>query len=163
MSIYIGIDNGVTGSIGIIKGSRHYLFKTPCFMEQNYTKAKGNISRIDHIALHDILEPYCLQHPKVYLERPMVNPKRFKATVSALRALESTLIVVETLEIPHEYIDSKQWQKELLPKGVKGAPELKKASLDIGCRLFPKLKKEIVKQGDADGLLIAEYLRRMNR
>ncbi len=157
--IYIGIDNGVTGSIGIITENKNALFwKTPCFMEQSYTKAKGNISRIDHGKLYKLLSGYT--NPKVYLERPMVNPMRFKSSVSAIRALESTLIVVETLEMPHEYIDSKQWQKELLPKGVKGAPELKKASLDIGCRLFPKLKKDIIKHGDADGLLIAEWARR---
>jgi hypothetical protein len=161
--IYIGIDNGVTGSIGIINDREAYFFKTPCFKEQNYTKVKGNISRIDHHRLGELLTDRIYQYAKVYLERPMVNPMRFKATVSALRALESTLIVVETLKIPHEYVDSKEWQKELLPKGVKGSPELKKASLDIGCRLFPKLKEEIVNHGDADGLLIAEYLRRQNR
>ena len=60
----------------------------------------------------------------------------------------------------YEYIDSKEWQKVLLQKGVKG-PELKKASQDIGCRLFPKLKDIIIKQKDADGILIAEYCKRV--
>ncbi len=161
--IYIGIDNGITGSIGIILNDRTPLFyKIPTRSEQDYTKAKKNITRIDQKGLLALIN-YPSAKVKVVIERPMVNPTRFKATTSALRALESTLIIVETLEIPHEYVDSKQWQKELLPKGVKGTLELKKASLDIGCRLFPKLKKEIQKHGDADGLLIAEYCRRMNR
>lgn len=162
-SLYIGIDNGVTGSIGIIEKNRQaYFYKAPCFVEQNYTKTKGNISRIDHIKLFNTLTDFVNvnTNPKIYLERPMVNPTRFKATVSALRALESTLIVIETIGIAHEYIDSKEWQKALLPKGIKGASKLKKASLDIGCRLFPKLKEVIVKHGDADGILIAEYMRR---
>ena len=80
--------------------------------------------------------------------------------MSALRALESTLVVLELLKFSHTFIDSKEWQKVLLPKGVKGTVEQKKASLDIGCRMFPQFEKEFKKQKDADGLLIAEYCRR---
>jgi len=89
------------------------------------------------------------------LERPMVNPGRFKATASALRALEATLIVLERLNIPFQYIDSKEWQRHLLPKGIE-KDELKKAALDVARRLFPSVQTK-----DADSLLIAEYARRM--
>ena len=102
-----------------------------------------------------------MQSPvKVFLERPMVNPGRFQATASALRAMEATLIVLEMFKLPLQYVDSKQWQKALLPSGIKGPAELKKASMDIGCRMFPHLSEIIKKQGDADGLLIAEWARR---
>jgi len=47
----------------------------------------------------------------------------------------------------------------LLPQGIKG-DELKVASKDIGCRLFPEHTELIVKHKDADGILIAEYCRR---
>ena len=162
MKCFVGIDNGVSGAIGILSNTPK-LFPTPTFKEQNYTKAKGNISRVDHIELRKLLFRFhyyggikmCL------LERPMVNPTRFKATSSALRALESTLIILEILEIPYAYIDSKEWQKELLPKGTKGNAELKKASKEIACRLFPSCKDVIEKQKDGDGLLIAEYCRRI--
>jgi hypothetical protein len=76
--------------------------------------------------------------------------------LSAVRALEATLIAVEQHQFRYEYIDSKEWQKELLPKNIKGSDELKSASLDVGKRMFPELN---IKK-DADGLLIAEYLRR---
>lgn len=162
--IYIGIDNGVTGSVGVVKDNGRYQFyKTPCFMEQNYTKTKGNISRIDHDAFYFLLKPYANKKCKAFLERPMVNPGRYKATISAIRALESSLIIIEALHIPYEYVDSKGWQKELLPKGTKGVNELKKASVDIGCRLFPKFKNIIRQHKDADGLLIAEYARRIRK
>ncbi|MDA3809619.1 MAG: hypothetical protein PF518_04730 [Spirochaetaceae bacterium] len=92
----------------------------------------------------------------------MVNPTRFTATLSAIRCLEATIIAFEMYDIPYQYCDSKQWQKELLPAGIKGTPELKKASADIGCRLFPEHEELIQKHGDADGLLIAEWARRMN-
>ena len=57
---------------------------------------------------------YCL------LERPMVNPTRFQATASALRALEATLNVVELLKFSYSYCDSKEWQKHCFQKVQKG-------------------------------------------
>ena len=89
----------------------------------------------------------------------MVNPTRFKATTSALRCFEAELVIIEYLGLRHIFIDSKEWQKELLPKGCSGN-DLKKASLDIGNRLFPMFEK--FKHPDRDGLLIAEYGRRKN-
>ena len=87
----------------------------------------------------------------------MKNPARFEATCSAMRALEAELTVLELYQVPYIFVDSKEWQRELLPKGIVGAPELKKASLDIGKRLFPEV---LLKHPDRDGILIAEYARR---
>lgn len=167
--VHIGIDNGPSGSIGLIcvGDSFRAAHFSPMIVrkEQNYTKAKQNITRVDLLRLiewtiervpHQILRP----NIHVMMERPMVNPRRFKATTSALRALEATLWAVEIMKLSHSYIDSKEWQKELLPKGTKGTSELKKASMDIGIRLFPEHKEIVEKHGDADGLLIAEYCRR---
>ena len=53
----------------------------------------------------------------------------------------------------------KIWQKKLLPQGCKGE-DLKRASEDIGLRLFPSLRPVIKKHKDADALLIAEWARR---
>jgi hypothetical protein len=157
---YIGVDNGVSGSIGIIpaNGVNPRFYLTPTFSSQNYTKAKGNITRIDAVKLQAILQG--IPNPFAVLERPMVNPGRFKATTSALRALEATLIVFEMCDIPYLYLDSKEWQKVLLPKGIKSSEELKKASLDIANRLFPQFSK--LYKGDGDGILMAEFARRMN-
>ena len=166
--IYVGIDNGVTGSIAILSAytKNISLYKTPIISQQSYTKTKQTISRLDCHAFLNIIDSIKniqadIVSPFVIIERPMVNPTRFKATMSALRCLEAMLICLEMLKYPYIYIDSKQWQKELLPQGTK-KEQLKKASLDIGCRLFPHLKNEIIKQKDADALLIAEYARRNN-
>lgn len=158
--VYIGIDNGVSGTIGMINamGTRVDFIHTPTFSCLSYTKKAQNITRIDTGALLALLEPE--DAPIVLLERPMVNPGRFKATMSALRALEATLIVLEKLKLPFRYVDSKEWQKELLPSGIKGAENLKRASVDVGCRLFPYFHDAIHKHKDADGLLIAEWARR---
>lgn len=160
MRAYIGIDNGSTGTIGIIIGEESFIFDTPTKTEQNYTKKKANISRVDFVGLCNLLAPY-KDNCYVLLERPMVNPTRFKASTSALRALEAILIVIEQLKLPFAYIDSREWQKVLLPKGTKGSDELKKASACIGCRLFAKHSEKINKHKDADGILIAEYCRRV--
>jgi hypothetical protein len=139
---------------------RAALYKLPIKKELSYTKEAKHISRIDFNLLcmlfGEIIADFNEPDVKVGLERPMVNSTRFNASLSAVRALETTLIALEQAMWAYEYIDSKEWQKALLPKGLKGSDELKKASLDVGKRMFPKL--DIKK--DADGLLIAEYLRR---
>jgi len=158
--VYIGIDNGVTGTIGIILGNESVFFKTPTFKQQNYTKKKANITRVDAPRLLSLLKPYEKYNVMCVLERPMVQPKgRWVATQSALRALEATLTVVEVLGYAYDYMDSKEWQKALLPKGSKG-DQLKVDSKTIGCRLFPKHAELINKHTDADGMLMAEYCRR---
>lgn len=164
--IYIGIDNGVTGTIAWVSNIHPPGFiETPVKSEQNYTREKKNVTRIDTKSLEAVLFELmdCAQvSPEeciAVIERPMVNPTRFMASCSALRALEATLIVLENLGIPRMYTDSRAWQKKLLPQGCKGE-DLKRASEDIGLRLFPSLGPVIKKHKDADALLIAEWARR---
>ena len=159
--IYIGIDNGVSGTIAIIGDDIETVFmKTPTKKEQNYTKEKQSITRLDANAFMDLLKTYDPNDVTVIMERPLVNPTMFKTTLCAIRCFEAQLILIESLKMKHIYIDSKEWQKALLPKGVKGSDELKKASLDIGNRLFPQFVE--YKHGDRDSLLIAEWARLNN-
>lgn len=155
MSGIMFIDNGVTGSIGIIKSSTESVFLlTPTVKMQDYTKAKKNITRVDVPKLMQIVMEH--KPSMVYLERPMINPTRFTATISAVRCLEATLSVLESLEIPYQFVDSKEWQRGLLPSsGKKGTDSatLKQESHDIGIRLFPMHKTLIEKHKDADGIL----------
>lgn len=163
MKVWIGIDNGVSGTIGVIKDDFADYFKMPVFETQDYTKTKKRINRIDRNKLKCILAETIMPSASmcnpldaiVLIERPMVNPGRFKATASGLRALESTLNAIEDIQIPYQYIDSKQWQRELLPSGYKG-PELKKVGIEVAKRMWPSLEFK----PDADGILIAEYARR---
>lgn len=161
--LFVGIDNGTSGAIGIVSDDSSIVkwFPTPIKTELSYTKEKQNISRIDFPLLMKLLETEVLSYTvpiRVVMERPRVNPGQFKTTMSAMRSLEATLIVLEELKIPFSYTDSKAWQKELLPSGLKG-PELKTASKDIGKRLFPQID---FGKSDCDAILIAEYARRKN-
>ena len=163
--IYVGVDNGVTGTISIIYKKDIVHSSVPIRTEQSYTKKKQNISRVDIIILKRIFSDYLLGYGRreifCLMERPMVNPIRFKASMSAIRALEATLIILEELDIPYQYIDSKEWQGYFLPKNIlklkskDKSAELKRAAIDVARRLFPKIKTK-----DADSLLIAEYARR---
>lgn len=158
--IWVGLDNGVSGTIGIVgEGIDPVFVKTPVKKEQDYTKAKKIITRLDYSKFMELFSGLNKNDVCVVMERVMVNPQRFAATVSALRCHEAELIMIEILGCKHMFIDSKEWQKVMLPKGCSG-DELKKASLDIGNRLFPQF--EGLKHPDRDGILIAEYARRKN-
>ena len=155
---YLGIDNGVSGTLAILSTVNGLLYHGPMPVrkELSYTKEKKNISRVMTIALHALLESYVPKNHPCFaiIERPMVNPQRFTASLSAVRALEATLIVLEQLAIPHQYIDSREWQKAMLPTGLKG-DALKPGAVDVARRLFPTTATK-----DADSILIAEYARR---
>jgi hypothetical protein len=156
---FIGIDNGVTGSIGIISNGSAIFFETPITKCLSYTKSPQHIKRIAWNDLLNILPRDGL----ALIERPMINPRAFKASESALRSLESIIIVLEMLDIEFNFIDSKEWQRHFFSSGIIGKDELKKASLMIGMELFPEYAEKIKKHKDADGLLIAEYLRKTSK
>jgi len=159
ITVWIGIDNGVSGSIGIITSDEEVKFlHTPIKKCLNYTKEKKFLNRIDYKELFELLCSYSACKINALIERPLVNPSMFNATASALRAYEATILALEETEIGYEVTDSKEWQKELLPHGLH-KEELKIASLDVAKRLFPKVEFKGFK--DADGLLIAEYCRRI--
>lgn len=158
--IYVGIDNGVSGTIGFLpyNGMNALVLKTPIKNCLNYQKEVRYINRIDVKALEALLTQY--SNLTVFMERPLVNPSMFQATLSAVRAFEATLTVMDRLELPVHYVDSREWQSEILPSGIKGPDNLKYASMEVGVQLFPYLKEYIYKHKDADGLLIAEWARR---
>jgi hypothetical protein len=165
--IYIGVDNGVTGSIGIIRVDgdevEKQFHRVPIKTERHYRKKGGRITRVDINTLVRILwwlHPIQFEEEHlIAIERPMVNPGRFQASLSAVRALEAVQIVLDQYAKNYTFIDSKQWQKALLHPDARGE-ELKSASKLIGLDIAPEYADIIKKHGDADGLLIAEYLYR---
>ena len=161
----IGNDNGVTGSIAVISvetGDLVLYKPTPVVKQLSYTKAAKWMNFLDVEKYIDILEPYAL-NARLFMERPMINPTRWVASASALCCWTLQRYALQTLAESHglrvEYIDSKQWQKVMLPEGLTTAPVLKQASLDVGNRLFPKQKFK----KDADAALIAEWARQTKR
>ena len=179
MNIYLGVDNGTSGSYGVIgvsdSSSMTDFFETPSIVEQNYTKKDDNISRVKFEELLERLQ--VLQEKgtvKAMIERPFMTPiitiecngkrivtadMRFlKTSLNAHRAYEATLNAFELMKIEKVTVDSKAWQKRFLP-GVKGSKDLKAASKSLGRQRWPMFEKVINSHGDADGLFIADYCR----
>ena len=160
---YIGIDNGASGALACLDeaGRALHFRETPKFETQDYTKAKKRVSRINvlqmQVWLHSAVDGGTA---RVVLERPMVMPARFMQSLSAIRAHEATLIAIEAAHLQVQFLDSRKWQQEFLPQGTSGSADLKRASREIGSRLWPEFAAEIEKHGDADALFIAEYARR---
>jgi Holliday junction resolvasome RuvABC endonuclease subunit len=137
MKAYIGIDNGVSGAIAISSdGKQYHISKMPVFKDRDYTKKPRKISRISAPVLAGRLKRVLdgFEEVVIGIERPMVNPTRFRSSVSALRALEATLIAIEEACVDKiteiRYIDSKQWSKHFGFENAKdGAKSLAKSIL----------------------------------
>lgn len=153
----IFIDNGVTGSIGVYGTDDCAYMRKPVVEEQGYQKSKKPMKYPDSGALFNIImtyqEKYGTQDMIVVCERPMINPGRFTASVSGAICFATEREVLRDAGVPYMYCDSRDWQRTMLPSGVKGATELKRASREKGLILFPSLADIIRKQGDADGIL----------
>jgi hypothetical protein len=153
--ITIGIDNGATGSVGIVSGISCF-FAMPCKEAVHYSKSGKIFNRVDVEQLRRELS--ALPGKTIaYVERPFTgSPMMINTALLAARAHEAAMIALEQEGIGYQTIDSKEWQAALLP-GVKGSPNLKKASRLKGIQLYPHLAPYINSHGDADGLLIAHY------
>ncbi len=165
------IDNGVTGTIGAVRadGLAVCFCKTPSVKVLDYTKVAQRVTRIVIPDLKNIIvELRDLAKSRdevfnVYLERPFKNPRQFVTTVTAVRAFEATISLLESLDIGYQIVDSKEWQKGLLPSSRKRGTTsaiLKKESHDIGIRMFPQYRELIQEHEDADGILGAYALNR---
>jgi hypothetical protein len=165
LKLYLGIDNGVTGSIAIMDSEANVIYydRVPTFVQQDYSKDKKNITRIDRINLIKILKKYVKKPCFCLTERPMINTDllMFTSSIIAARSFESLITVFEELTIPYEVTDSRRWQKKMLVQGLKG-DEWKQCSFDTGLKLFPSQSSMILKLREADSLLMAEYARREN-
>jgi hypothetical protein len=148
----VGIDNGSTGSIGILKPDNVLFFETP-FKEMLQGKAGRKIRRVDHKALTAMLLPHAPF--MAYIERPYTG-KFVSAMLPGQRSFEAVLIVLEQIGCGFEVIDSKAWQMPVLGK-IKGSDALKQASLMRGSQIYPQWADLIRKHKDADGLLIAHH------
>lgn len=184
---YIGWDNGATGTVGIVSNySPSFFFVTPIITVQNYTKQAQNVSRVNVFEMKKLLKeriPFDSEEPievKCLIERPFMAPVEtltasvagqmkkvpsvnmmfLKASLNAHRAFEASLILLESMKIGYEVVDSKAWQKEMLGSGIKGSAKLKEASKLKGIQMFPEHEILIRKHKDADGLMLAEFCRR---
>lgn len=156
---FLGIDNGVSGTIGIIQVNKEPMcFPIPTVEEVDFHSGEERmITRINHSLLNVIFSGLNPEKTMCFMERPMYNNRRFAQSISAARAFESVLLSLEKFEIRKEVIDSKKWQNYFFPtnhrRREKGMTKL--LSNTVGKKLFPSLDASEV--DDYDGILIAKY------
>lgn len=150
MSTYMGIDNGVSGSIGIISDGSPRLIHAREYTRSK-PKRKGSLE-CDPFAILRILDE--AKPDGVVLERPFRGQFR-NTEVSAAHFDSVVRTILETRGIPFIQVDSKKWQGPLL--GIVKAGETKSTSLSLGKRRWPSLAAEIEDQGDADALFMAVH------
>lgn len=175
IDLVIGMDNGSTGTIcSWIIGTNQIDFKqTPSKRECNYQKQINYIDRLNHEQIKSWLKNNIKKTQKLYkreiriiiiIERPMVNPQRFDASLNAVRAFQSLLVILQQLNIKYLTIDSKQWQHYFFGKDT-SFMDLKFESLKMGINVFNQIQPSgfiqmidiIRNHGDADALLITKY------
>ena len=163
----IFIDNGNTGSMGWYGEAGSGFCMVPVKTRMSHHVKPHKIKAVDGPALSCIISDIIKNTGHggegviVCRERPMINPKRWKASLSASRSDEAETIVLEAAGIPFIYVDSKTWQHGTLPSsGTKGVTSstLKAESMAEGLRLFPEFSTLIKKHKDADGILGARVL-----
>lgn len=166
-SVFIGIDNGSTGSIGIqeytSKGVRQRVrfFLTPTYMMQDYQKRAKRISQLDMPTLRKVLRRYREDGWEVHIamERPFTGQFQ-SATVCAARIHQQYIDMFYFMRLPTpQIIDSKQWQGKFLPKGTR-KEQLKTLSMELAMKRWPKYADVMQKHKDADGMWICEWMRK---
>jgi len=174
----VGIDNGVTGAYCVFVGNQAvFLSLTPVKRVRDYTKTEQYIHRIDNDELCLRLLTVLRGFPKVssvkfLLERPMINPMRFKQSISAARAFESTLIAFEGLQLhihlrspkmTFETISDAEWKENFkFPKNISKEKVVEKA---LSYKDFVEARKgdSVIKYTDlqmsalADAYFIAKF------
>lgn len=160
----IGLDNGTTGSLAVYDTNLNIMamHNLPVKNGLDYTKKAKHITRIDHPGMCELLTQIksgTNNDIHVYMEKPFTGGAMFmQNSIKAFRCFEAELIALEECEIGYTVINSKDWQKHIIPKGIKGSKELKKAALEIARRLYPYLSEKL-NLGNADSVLIAHHFK----
>jgi len=152
MTIFIGIDPGVSGAIAILAPDGVTFFDMPVLE----VKKKQTL---DYAGLAGILRPFsgCGAFVAVELVGSMPG-QGVSSTFAFGRSYGAVLATLATLEIPYELVTPPVWKRAFRLVGCE-----KDESRAAALRLFPqcasdlRLKKH---HGRADALLMAEYLRR---
>lgn len=155
----IGLDNGTTGSLAVYDTELNIMaiHSLPTKKELSYQKEAKHITRIDFPGMCELLSRIKKGENNIhcFMEKPFnAGPRMMNTALISIRCFEAEVIALEECEIGYTVVSSKIWQKRLLPKGLKGSAELKKAAYDVAKRLYPYLATKL-NLSNADSVLIA--------
>jgi len=160
MKIYLGIDPGQTGAMAVI--------------EDIIQESNAEILSTFVIDFEDSNVLQYLQwlkdrglncYTKAVLEKVHSMPKQgVSSTCKFCTNFGIWIGRLEALGIPFDFVTPQKWQKVMFDSMTKG--DRKAMSLDRDRRLFPKMAEMLKRKKDhnrADALLLAEYVRRMDK
>ena len=150
--IYIGIDPGEKGAIGLIDENSEF-----CNRVEDCPSTLNEIWKI--VNNLSIYKNY------VYIEK--VNPYYKSSAKSAFTFgmnFAAWQMAFTAAYIPYEFVTPRKWQKEVYDSAKK-LDNPKQQSYELASRLFPSLEFKTprgrILDGRSDAMLIAEYCRRM--
>lgn len=161
MKIYIGIDPGQTGAMGILQpdpiteGEPYLSFVYDC---PETIKEMGDL--IGKIHFNFPIARAVIEKVNAFYKSSAKSAFTFGGNFSAWQ------MALACFKIPYEFVTPRGWQKVIYDSAAK-IPDPKKKSFERASRLFPdmelKTKRGKILDGRCDALLIAEYCRRMDK
>lgn len=158
--LFIGIDPGLDGAVGVIRGNLNTdveIFDTPTLLVEGEKKRrKYNVS-----AMASILEPFQTEQVLVVLESVHSMPKQGVASSFSFgEGLGLWKGIIAAYKLPVEMPSPQRWKKAILADQGKD----KDASRFKAIQLFPSIADQLSRvkdDGRAEALLMAEYGRRL--
>lgn len=156
---YIGIDNGLSGAIALVKGSSLVVSPMP-------TRKLGKGRGLDRAAFFKMAKHWRQSGYSVVVEMPEKHSPGVLALCSTWHCSGGILMALEANNVRYHEVRANQWQRLFWsrPKMAKGQKfDTKHASLAAAKKLWPHekwLRSERCKTPDsgmADAALIAEY------
>jgi crossover junction endodeoxyribonuclease RuvC len=155
--IYIGIDPGLHGAVGVLTSEGQFVFDTPTMVVSG-AKERDEYNTAGMAAL---LRPYSFSAPiLVVLEAVHSMPKQgVSSSFKFGKGLGIWLGIIAAFNLPLEMPSPQRWKKEMLADQGKD----KSASRYKAIQIFPAMAEQLklVKHdGRAEALLMAEYGKR---
>lgn len=153
MKIFIGIDPGLYGAVGVLTENGPAVFDMPTILKG----ASGTVKfEIDAGALHRIISPYT--GARAALERVSSRPENAGASVFSLGdSYGVARAILASTNCATTYVTPQAWKKHFKLTSDK------EESRAMAARLYPTVDLHLKKYADrAEALLIATYLKEIS-
>ena len=164
MTVYVGIDNGLTGGIAVLESASMELtlFRMPS------TTASKKKDRVDGVGIADLINVQYLKKARFLVEKPS-GSKQASSARSMADSFARIETVLELLHIEYQTIRAQDWQPEFWTKpdslqgeewDTKIAARLAVEKIWPDQSFLPTPRHSVPHDGLVDAALIAEYARR---
>ena len=156
MSIYIGIDPGLSGAIAVLQGDLALeVFDMPTF---SVKRGKGVKKELDLGRLADII--YRLPNARAWVELVGAMPGQGVSSMFSFgKSYGATLGILAAFEVPVTHVAPQVWKRAMQVRGGKDASRMRASELFPAYQPLWGLVKH---DGRAEAALIASYGRIQN-